>query len=205
MLHLSLGHGVRLGLLPVRRSCRLRKDPCLREAVRETEARRLDPDSRLAVSAGLGWWAAFGPARLGGMALTILGFALLAALGLAASILVAARATDVRGYHDAKSGPIAPARESGTDVQIVTIETVPGRKCAALARSGGYFPVMVLPTLGALVGRTLADGAIPWMKSLREAALEEGVSVVLGLRGSPYITRNGNPRMFLCGTPALCE
>ena len=64
---------------------------------------------------------------------------------------------------------------------------------------------MVLPTLGALVGRTLADGAIPWMKTLREAALEAGANVVLGLRGSPYITRNGNPRMFPGGMLALCE
>ena len=74
---------------------------------------------------------------MGGKALTILGFAFLAALGLAASLLVAAPVTGLRGYFDAKSGPIAPARESGIDVQSVTTETVPGWKCAALAGSGG--------------------------------------------------------------------
>ena len=64
---------------------------------------------------------------------------------------------------------------------------------------------MVLPTSGTLGSRTLADGAIRGMKTLREAAVEAGANAVLGLRSAPYITRNGNPRMFLYGTLSRCE
>ena len=69
----------------------------------------------------------------------------------------------------------------------------------------GQVPVMVLPTSGALGGRTLADGAIRGMKSLRQAAVEAGANSVVGLRTAPYITRNGNPRIFVYGTLANCE
>ena len=64
---------------------------------------------------------------------------------------------------------------------------------------------MVLPTSGTLRGRTLADGAIRGMKTLPETAVEAAANAVLGLRSSPYITRNDNPRMFPYGTLAVCE
>lgn len=121
------------------------------------------------------------------------------------SVPVAAQQSDLKGNYNQRSGLITPALESGIDVQVVTTDTVPGKQCTALAGSEGYFPLMVLPTSGALGGRTLADGAIRGMKTLREAAIEAGANAVLGLRSSPYITRNGNPRMFLYGTLAVCE
>ena len=116
-----------------------------------------------------------------------------------------AQQSDLKGNYDQKSGLITPAVESGIEVQVVTTDTVPGKQCTAVSGSEGHFPVMVLPTSGTLGGRTLADGAIRGMKTFREAAVEAGANAVLGLRSSPYITRNGNPRMFLYGTLALCE
>ena len=64
---------------------------------------------------------------------------------------------------------------------------------------------MVLPTSGTLGGRTLADGAIRGMKTLREAAVEAGANAILGLRSGPFLTRSGNPRILLYGTLANCE
>ena len=144
-------------------------------------------------------------ARLGGMTLTTPKSLFLAGAALAVALPLAAQQSDLKGNYDTKSGLITPALESGIDVQVVTTDSVPGKKCEALAGSEGYFPVMVLPTSGSLGGRTLADGAIRGMKTLREAAIEAGANAVLGLRSSPYVTRNGNPRMFLYGTLAVCE
>ncbi len=109
---------------------------------------------------------------------------------------------DLKGNYNTKSGLITPALESESDVQVVTTETVPGRKCTALSGPETQFPAIVLPTSGALAGRTLADGLIREMKTLRGAAVEAGANAVVGLRSSPYITRNGNPRMILYGTLA---
>ena len=144
-------------------------------------------------------------ARLGGMTLTTPKPLFLAVAVLAAVLPLPAQQSNLKGNYDTKSGLITPALESGIDVQVVTTDSVPGKQCEALAGSEGYFPVMVLPTSGSLGGRTLADGAIRGMKTLREAAIEAGANAVLGLRSSPYVTRNGNPRMFLYGTLAVCE
>ena len=64
---------------------------------------------------------------------------------------------------------------------------------------------MVLTTSGSLGSRTLADGATHGMPTHREAAEKAGVNAILGLRIGPYITRNGNPRLFVYGTLAHCE
>ena len=128
-----------------------------------------------------------------------------AAACLAATLPLAAQQSNLKGNYDTKSGLITPALESGIDVQVVTTDSVPGKQCEAIAEPEGHFPVMVLPTSGTLGSRTLADGAIRGMKTLRETAVEAGANAVLGLRSSPYITRNGNPRMFLYGTLAVCE
>ena len=144
-------------------------------------------------------------ARLGGMTLTIPKPLFLAGAGLAAVLLLPAQESNLKGNHNTKSGLITPALQSGIDVQVVTTDSVPGKKCEALAGSEGYIPVMVLPISGSLGGRTLAASAVRGMKTLREAAIEAGANAVLGLRTSPYVTRNGNPRMFLYGTLAVCE
>ena len=130
---------------------------------------------------------------------------ILLAACLATALPIAAQQNDLRGNYDTKSGLITPAIESGIDVHIVTTDTVPGKKCTALDGPAAQFPVMVLPTSGTLGGRTLADGAIRGMKTLREAAVEAGANAILGLRSGPFITRNGNPRIFLYGTLANCE
>ena len=129
----------------------------------------------------------------------------LAAACLAAALPVAAQQSDPKGNYDTKSGLIRPAVESGIEVQVVTTDSIPGKRCEALAGSEGYFPVMVLPISFTHESRALADGAIRGMKTLREAAVEAGANAVLGLRSSPYAARNGNPRMFLYGTLAVCE
>ena len=129
-------------------------------------------------------------------------YLLLTALAAASAT---AQETNLKGNYDTKSGLITPALESGIDVQIATTDTIPGKTCTALEGSEAQFPVMVLPTSGTLGSRTLADGAIRGMKTLREAAVEAGANAVLGLRSAPYITRNGNPRIFLYGTVAHCE
>ena len=116
--------------------------------------------------------------------------------------LATPQAGDLRGNYNPKSGLITVSIESGIDIKIVTTDAVPGKKCEALETQ---FPVMVLPTSGSLGGRTLADGAIRGMKSLRQAAVEAGANSVVGLRTAPYITRNGNPRIFVYGTLANCE
>ena len=85
-----------------------------------------------------------------------------------------AQESDLKGNYNQKSGLITPAVESGIEVQVVTTDSVPGKQCRALADSEGRFPVMVLPTSGSLGGRTLADGAIRGMKTLREAARAGG-------------------------------
>ena len=124
------------------------------------------------------------------------------ALLIAATAPATPQARDLRGNYNPKSGLITVSIESGIDIKVVTTDAVPGKKCEALDTQ---FPVMVLPTSGALGGRTLADGAIRGMKSLRQAAVEAGANSVVGLRTAPYITRNGNPRMFVYGTLANCE
>ena len=131
-------------------------------------------------------------------------FLLLAAC-LTVSLPLAAQPNDLKGDYDTKTGLITPALESGIDVHVVTTETVPGKKCTALTGPKAQFPVMVLPTSGTLGGRTLADGAIRGMKTLREVAVEAGANAILGLRSGPFLTRNGNPRIFLYGTLANCE
>ena len=50
-------------------------------------------------------------------------------------------------------------------MQIVTTETEPGRKCAALSGPEVQFPVMVLPTSGIFGVTTIANGAIRGMKT----------------------------------------
>ena len=124
------------------------------------------------------------------------------ALLMAAAAPATPQADDLRGNYNPKSGLITVSIESGIDIKVVTTDAVPGKKCEALATQ---FPVMVLPTSGSLGGRTLADGAIRGMKSLRQAAVEAGANSVVGLRTAPYITRNGNPRIFVYGTLANCE
>ena len=136
------------------------------------------------------------------------------ALLMAAAAPATPQAGDLRGNYNPKSGLITVSNynpksglitvsiESGIDIKVVTTDAVPGKKCEALETQ---FPVMVLPTSGALGGRTLADGAIRGMKSLRQAAVEAGANSVVGLRTAPYSTRNGNPRMFVYGTLANCE
>ena len=131
-------------------------------------------------------------------------FLLLAAC-LTVSLPLAAQPNDLKEDYDTKTGLITPALESGIDVHVVTTETVPGKKCTALTGPKAQFPVMVLPTSGTLGGRTLADGAIRGMKTLREVAVEAGANAILGLRSGPFLTRNGNPRIFLYGTLANCE
>ena len=128
----------------------------------------------------------------------------LAAVALLMAVAAPAtpQAGDLRGNYNPKSGLITVSIESGIDIKVVTTDAVPGKKCEALETQ---FPVMVLPTSGALGGRTLADGAIRGMKSLRQAAVEAGANSVVGLRTAPYSTRNGNPRMFVYGTLANCE
>ena len=66
---------------------------------------------------------------------------------------------------------MTPALESGIDMQIVTTETEPGRKCAALSGPEVQFPEMVLPTSGIFGVTTIANGAIRGMKTLRDAAV----------------------------------
>ena len=124
------------------------------------------------------------------------------ALLMAAAAPATPQAGDLRGNYNPKSGLITVSIESGIDIKVVTTDAVPGKKCETLETQ---FPVMVLPTSGALGGRTLADGAIRGMKSLRQAAVEAGANSVVGLRTAPYITRNGNPRIFVYGTLANCE
>ena len=77
-----------------------------------------------------------------------------------------------KANYETKSGLITPALESWIEVQVVTTDGLPGKKCTALAGSEGYFPVMVLPTSGTCGGRTFAEGAIRGVKTLREAAVE---------------------------------
>ena len=125
---------------------------------------------------------------------------------LSAPRLVPAQGTDLRGNYDTKTGltsPIPP--EEGSDVRIVTTDTVAGTDCDVLESPHNQFPAMVLPTSGLLGGRTLADGAIRGMNTLRDAALADGANAVLGLRREAYLTRNDNPRLFLYGTLARCE
>ena len=124
------------------------------------------------------------------------------ALLMAAAAPATPQAGDLRGNYNSKSGLITISIDSGIDIKVVTTDAVPGKKCEALETQ---FPVMVLPTSGALGGRTLADGAIRGMKSLRQAAVEAGANSVVGLRTAPYITRTGNPRIFVYGTLANCE
>ena len=117
-----------------------------------------------------------------------------------------AQGTNLKGSYDTKSGLISPIPpDEGTDVRIVTTDTVPGMECEVLESPHNQFPAMVLPTSGLMGGRTLADGAIRGMSTLREAAIEAGANAVLGLRTEAYLTRNENPRLFLYGTLARCE
>lgn len=132
--------------------------------------------------------------------------ALAAANLLAAPSLALAQASDLGGSYDNKTGLITPAPdEEGEDVRVVTTETVPGMKCEPAGAPVAQFPVMVLPTSGMLGTRTLADGVIRGMRTLRRAAAEAGANAVLGFRTEAYQTRNDNPRVFLYGTLAICR
>ena len=143
--------------------------------------------------------------RLSGFRPSIAG-ALAAAALLAAPSLAVAQATDLGGSYDNKTGLITPVpAEEGGDVRVVTTDTVPGMECAAVDAPVAQFPIMVLPTSGMIGGRTLADGAIRGMKTLRQAASEVGANAVLGFRSEAYQTRNSNPRVFLYGTLAVCR
>ena len=132
--------------------------------------------------------------------------ALAVATLLAAPSLASAQGTDLGGSYDNKTGLITPvADEEGKDVTVVTTDTVPGMKCEPADAPVAQFPIMVLPTSGMIGGRTLADGAIRGMKTLRRAAAEAGANAVLGFRTEAYQTRNSNPRVFLYGTLATCR
>ena len=105
-----------------------------------------------------------------------------------------------------QDGPDHPVpADEGGDVRVVTTETVPGMECGTVDAPVAQFPIMMLPTSGIIGGRTLADGAIRGMKTLRAAAAAAGANEVLGLRTEAYQTMNGNPRAFLYGTLATCR
>ena len=112
---------------------------------------------------------------------------------------------EVRAQYDDESGLISATVQSETDVKIVTTDGIAGRTCEVLSGPNAQFPAMVLPTTGALGLRELHDGVIRGMIALREAAQAAGANAVLGLRMSPFMTREENPRMFVYGTLAKCE
>ncbi len=125
---------------------------------------------------------------------------------LSVAQLAPAQATNLKGNYDTKTGLIsAVPPDEANDVRIVTTDSVPGMVCEVLPSPHNQFPAMVLPTTGLLGGRTLADGAIRGMKTLRETALEAGANAILGLRSEAYLTRKDNPRLFLYGTLARCK
>ena len=141
--------------------------------------------------------SAFRPSIVGALAVATL---------LAAPSLAPAQPTDLGGSYDNKTGLITPVPdEEGKDVRVVTTETVPGMNCEPIDAPVAQFPIMVLPTSGMIGGRTVADGAIRGMKTLRRAAAEAGANAVLGFRSEAYQTRNSNPRVFLYGTLAICR
>ena len=122
-------------------------------------------------------------------------FLLLAAC-LTASLPLAAQPNDLKGDYDTKTGLITPRLSPESMSMSSRRKRSRAKKCTALTGPKAQFPVMVLPTSGTLGGRTLADGAIRGMKTLREAAVEAGANAILGLRSGPFLTRNGNPRIF---------
>ena len=119
-----------------------------------------------------------GPARLAGMNPIRPTLTMVAAAYLVVALLLAAQQSNLKSNYDTKSGLITPALESEIDVQVVTTDSVPGKQCRAIPGLDGYFPLMVLPTSGALGNRPLADGAIRGMETLREAAVKAGANAV---------------------------
>lgn len=92
---------------------------------------------------------------------------------------------------------VTPAGEAGIEVQIVTADTVAGKRCPALSVQQSLFPVRVL-----MRSKGETDGAIRGMKTLRAAAVAAWANTILGLTTAPYINRIGNPRTFLYVTLA---
>ena len=168
---------------------------------RRPQARERERDPRQCDAEGPGRDTRWGmTARLSAYRLPIAP-ALAAAALLAAPSLAVAQASDRGGSYDNKTGLITPVpADEGGDVRVATTDTVPGMECEAVDAAVGQFPIMVLSTSGMIGGRTLADGAIRGMRTLRRAAAEAGANAVLGFRSEAYQTRNGNPRVFLYGT-----
>lgn len=125
---------------------------------------------------------------------------------LAATPPLAGQEAARQSAYDARSGLITPALEPGSNVQIVTTETVPGKRCTAIKGAAGQFPVMAAPSaVGLLSGKNLAGVVLPTMDTVRKEALKAGANAVLAMRATPFITRSGSPRIFVYGTLARCE
>lgn len=120
---------------------------------------------------------------------------------------VQAQQSTVRGAYNGRSGLISVTVESDDEIMVVTTDTVPGKQCQALGGPQAQFPVMVLPTAGTIGRRELWDGTIRGLRTLRETAARAGANAVLGLRTSPFSTRDPeeNPRLLIYGTLAKCE
>ncbi len=107
-----------------------------------------------------------------------------------------AQQSSVRGDYTARSRLISVTVESADEIIVVTTDTVPGKQCKALDGPQAQFPVMVLPTTGAIGKRELWDGTIRGLKTLREAVARAGADAVLGLRTNTFSTCKEEPQML---------
>lgn len=122
----------------------------------------------------------------------------LAAATVAAATPAAAQTVPLKEIY--KDGLIDLQADPGPPIEVVTTETVPGKRCKSV---GAQFPVIALPASASL--RNGADAAVRGARVMREAAADAGANAILGFRTSTFVTRNGNPRLFMYGTLALCE